>query len=121
MYDFRLIHIHSRYFKQLVAGMRHCHARSIVHRDLKPANFLILPDHTLKITDFGVAEELDPFSQYDYCWTSAGSPAFQAPELARPSNYGTTSSLNALSTGEEKKDGCFSGTKVDVWAAGVCL
>lgn len=106
--------------------MRHCHARSIVHRDLKPANFLILPDHTLKITDFGVAEELDPFSQYDYCWTSAGSPAFQAPEIARPSHQaslsgdleqaGLTSSQNLA-----KRDGCFSGTKVDVWAAGVCL
>jgi serine/threonine protein kinase len=42
------------------------------------------------------------YSQDDTCYSSAGSPAFQAPELA---------------AGAES----FSGFAVDVWAAGVTL
>ncbi len=77
---------------------------------------LLTAEGCVKITDFGVAEELSPYvlpsdgvfstggrySQDDTCHVSAGSPAFQAPELA---------------AGAET----FSGFAVDVWASGVTL
>ena len=36
----------------------------------------------LKISDFGVAEELDKYSDSDICYQSTGTPRFQAPEIA---------------------------------------
>lgn len=56
----------------------------------------------LKISDFGVAEVVPTHSRDDMSSSSAGSPAFQAPEVA---------------AGRDS----FSGSKVDIWAAGVTL
>ena len=60
------------------------------------------PYPQVKICDFGVAEELDPFSQTDTIKGSQGAPMFIAPEIA---------------VGKD----VFSGHKLDVWSAGVSL
>ncbi len=60
------------------------------------------PNKVVKIADFGVAEELDSYSQSDVCTTWQGSPAFQPPEVA-------------------SGQGPFQGFKADVWSAGVTL
>ncbi len=40
---------------QILRGLQHAHDRGIVHRDVKPQNIMVLPDNTIKVTDFGIA------------------------------------------------------------------
>lgn len=44
------------YFTQLMDGLEYLHSQGVVHKDIKPGNLLLTLDHTLKISDFGVAE-----------------------------------------------------------------
>jgi serine/threonine-protein kinase 11 len=90
------------FFSQLIEGIAYIHSRNIVHRDIKPSNLMLATDGMLKITDFGVAEFLDKFDAEGRITRTVGSPAFQAPEIARG-------------------NGVFLGRKVDAWAAGVTL
>ncbi|KNC55656.1 CAMK/CAMKL/LKB protein kinase [Thecamonas trahens ATCC 50062] len=90
------------YLRQLVRGLEYIHRSGVIHRDIKPSNIMVALDGTIKISDFGVAQMLDVYSENDYISSSLGSPAFQPPEVAR---------------GVES----FSGFKSDVWALGVTL
>ncbi|XP_068152336.1 serine/threonine-protein kinase STK11 isoform X2 [Drosophila tropicalis] len=90
------------YFQQLIDGLEYLHGCRVIHKDIKPGNLLLTLDQTLKISDFGVAEQLDLFSPDDTCTTGQGTPAFQPPEIAN---------------GHET----FAGFKVDIWSSGVTL
>lgn len=61
------------YFLQLLDGLQYCHSRGVVHKDLKPSNLVITTQDTLKIIDFGVAEQLSPYAATDRITGSQGT------------------------------------------------
>ncbi len=69
---------------QILRALQHAHDKGIVHRDIKPQNIMLLPDGTIKVTDFGIAR----FSRQDMRATrntdkAIGSVHYISPEQAR--------------------------------------
>ena len=107
-------------FQQLVAGLKHMHAKGYVHRDLKPANILVYlkasaesarlvnflfgkgSRHalTLKIADLGAATTKT-------CMGLAGTPGYWAPEVVEAAN--------------KTPQATYDGKKADIWCLGVIL
>jgi tRNA A-37 threonylcarbamoyl transferase component Bud32 len=65
----------------LARAMQVAHDHHIIHRDLKPANVLLTEDGTPKITDFGLAKNLDEAGQ-THSGAIMGTPSYMAPEQA---------------------------------------
>jgi WD40 repeat protein len=67
----------------LARAMHHAHRRNLVHRDLKPGNVLLTRAGVPKITDFGLAKQLEEEGEHP-TRTGAimGTPSYMAPEQA---------------------------------------
>ena len=87
------------FFKQLIAGLEHCHNNGIAHRDIKPQNLLLGADLNLKLSDFGFAYEL---SEGEQCTQFLGTDGFMSPQILSRSD-------------------AYSPVSADIFAAGVCL
>src|SRR5215831_23628 len=68
--------------EQLASAVAYAHERGIIHRDLKPANVLLTADGTPKITDFGLAKQLDTDTWRSQSNVIMGTPSYMAPEQA---------------------------------------
>lgn len=67
-----------RLMGQLLDALEYAHRHGVVHRDIKPANLILMPDGTLKITDFGIARlESSTLTQ---AGTVLGTPTYMSPE-----------------------------------------
>jgi serine/threonine-protein kinase len=68
--------------RQLCAALQHAHEHGIIHRDLKPSNLMLLRDGTLKLTDFGIAKDLDVTQlTADNC--TVGTASYMSPEQCK--------------------------------------
>lgn len=67
---------------QVLRALQHAHDKGIVHRDVKPQNIMLLPDGTIKVTDFGIAR----FARSEHKTKTdkaIGSVHYISPEQAR--------------------------------------
>ncbi|MDQ1293062.1 MAG: hypothetical protein QG608_943, partial [Actinomycetota bacterium] len=90
---------------RLIAGiaeaLAHLHAAGWVHGDVKPSNVLLMADGSVRLTDFGLAAELDGTHGYQ---PPLGSADYLPPEAA---------------TAPLSERGRPTRTTGDVWALGV--
>uniref|UniRef100_A0A383WCC8 Protein kinase domain-containing protein n=1 Tax=Tetradesmus obliquus TaxID=3088 RepID=A0A383WCC8_TETOB len=91
-----------------LSALAYMHSKGIVHRDIKPENMLLSANGTLKISDFGLAIDLNQ----ERAVTRAGTLDYMAPEVLRcpvkehPLDFKHCRTLQY-------------NTSVDVWAVGV--
>jgi serine/threonine-protein kinase len=67
---------------QLCDALQHAHEKGIIHRDLKPSNLMVLPDGTIKLTDFGIAKDTD-VTALTAANCTVGTAAYMSPEQCR--------------------------------------
>jgi eukaryotic-like serine/threonine-protein kinase len=67
---------------QMARALSFAHARGLVHRDVKPQNVLLNADGQAKMTDFGIAREVD-VQGVTITGTVMGTSEYIAPEQAR--------------------------------------
>ncbi len=68
--------------KQLCSALQHAHEQGIIHRDVKPSNLMVLRDGTLKLTDFGIAKDLDETALTEANCT-VGTASYMSPEQCK--------------------------------------
>jgi|HubBroStandDraft_4_1064222.scaffolds.fasta_scaffold150553_2 serine/threonine protein kinase len=72
-----------RWFHPMCTSVRRVHNRGYAHRDLKPSNLLIMPDGSLRLSDFGTAKKLtdsSPALSASYVYPP-GDLTYASPEI----------------------------------------
>ena len=102
---------------QLADVLAHAHAEGVVHRDLKPDNVLLDEQGRARLTDFGLARDLDPDARRTRLTVEGrfmGTPGYWPPEQAhadlarigpRSDVYGLGATLYALLVGRPPFEG----------------
>jgi serine/threonine-protein kinase len=67
---------------QMCEALHYAHEHGVVHRDLKPSNLMVNEQGQVKLTDFGIAKDLDA-TALTAPGRTLGTAAFMAPEQIR--------------------------------------
>lgn len=91
-----------RMIRPVADAVQYAHEHGIIHRDLKPANILIDVDGQPRVTDFGLARNLEGDSAMTATGQIMGTPSYMPPEQA-------TGDLEAI------------GATADIYSLGIIL
>jgi hypothetical protein len=72
-----------RILTQICEGLAYLHAQGWLHGDLKPDNVLLMADGSVRLSDFGLAAELDGTLGTHAWMPPAGTPDYLPPERWR--------------------------------------
>jgi len=77
--------------QQMMSGLDHLHDRRLLHRDIKPENILHNNIGEVKLTDFGIAKDLD--TTLAVAGTFVGTVTYMSPERALGEEYDLASDI----------------------------
>src|SRR6185369_6692433 len=66
----------------LALAVHYAHQRGVLHRDLKPSNVLVDVAGNVRLTDFGLAQRVEPGVEPNSSSPLVGSPNYMPPEQA---------------------------------------
>src|SRR5437773_11427473 len=75
---------------KVARAVQHAHAQGILHRDLKPGNVLLDGRGEPLVSDFGLANCLEPTSNLTRTLTNFGASDYAAPEQVYPAGAGSS-------------------------------
>jgi hypothetical protein len=81
---------------QAARGLAAAHGAGVVHRDVKPSNLMLLPDGTVKVTDFGLAKSIGGDVEASGGGMLLGTPNFMSPEQCRGRGVDARTDIYAL-------------------------
>jgi serine/threonine-protein kinase len=88
----------ARYMEIVARAIHHAHNNGVLHRDLKPSNVLIDHNDQPRVTDFGLARQVESDRQLTGTGQVLGTPSYMAPEQAtgQRGNVGRASDVYSL-------------------------
>src|SRR3954469_19369791 len=81
----------------VAAALDEVHREGVVHRDLKPSNILVASNGVVKVADLGLATAAE-ITRITPPGVILGTPAYMAPEQARPGSCTHAVDIYALAT-----------------------
>jgi serine/threonine protein kinase len=89
----------ARYLQIVAEAVQHAHDHGLLHRDLKPSNVLVDLDDQPRVTDFGLAKQMDGSTDLTVTGQMLGSPNYLSPEAALGNEAQLTPASDVYSLG----------------------